>query len=132
MIYYRVIYTAQKIKLIENNPDLLEVCLGGGRLWISEDARDDIATYTGQCPDTEDVREMLKFLSQQCEKLKYDTISERASQFNFHGYCVLKSIEHAIETKMHGSDVTGEFPDDSELNHSFVCDGLPQSRFVLH
>lgn len=127
-----MMYTAQQIESIENNPDLLEVCLVAGKLWVSEDAREDIATYTGRCPPTEDVREMLQYLSAECEKLKYETISEGASQFNFHGYCVLKSIEHAIETKMHGSDVTGEFPDGYELNHSFMCDGLPQSRFVLH
>ena len=127
-----MMYTAQQIESIENNPNLLEVCLVGGRLWISEDAREDIATYTGQCPDTEDVREMLKFLSEQCENLKHDTISERASEFNFAGFCTLKSIEHAIETKMHGADVTGEFPDNYDLNHSFMCDGLPKTRFVLH
>ncbi|MDN3919186.1 hypothetical protein [Roseateles violae] len=100
----------QELAEIQNNPDLLFVDIVEGRLWLSEDARCDIEGYAGDCPETESPLQMLEFLQSRCAAMQADYADDEGGASNdFMAFCVLKGIEHAIETLLYGQALIGQF-----------------------
>ena len=99
---------------LNDNPDLVNVSIVDGKLWLSETALRDIALFSGEPVDSDDPGEVLRALGDACERLRAsaqqvdrgDPLLER----KFVGWGVLGSIAHAIRTKLHGEDVAGPWP----------------------
>lgn len=97
--------------LLENNPELLHVGIVGGRLWLSEDALDEIEMLTGQRIDSDEPRVVIEFLRRECRQLQArdERLGDADARRNFLAFCALKGIEHAVETRYLGTDHVGAF-----------------------
>lgn len=115
----------------DNNPDLLHVHIVAGRLWLSEDARQDIEVCAGHCPDTDSPIQMLAFLRAACLRLQLVDMDSELAEGAFMSFCVLKGIEHAIETHWHGAGSTGAFRPE-QLLMAFTSSLSPQASLTLH
>lgn len=116
---------------IEANPDLLHVGIHDGRLWLSEDAREDIEVCAGYCPDTDSPIQMLNFLRAACVRLQHVDMDGEEAEHAFMSFCVLKGLEHAIETHWQGADAVGEFHPE-RLLMAFTTPVSPYGSLMLH
>lgn len=116
---------------IEANPDLLHVRIDDGRLWLSEDAREDIEVCAGYCPDTDSPIQMLNFLRAACVRLQHVDIDGDEAEHAFMSFCVLKGLEHAIETHWQGAEAIGEFHPE-RLLMAFTTPVSPYGSLMLH
>jgi len=125
-------YTRQQIEEAEDNPGMLHVSVVDGKVWMSEDVLEDIELLTGRRPDGDNLRVVQEFLKVESENLQGETISGSAQQMNWSGYCLMRALQHAIETKAHGRGIVGEMPDSRTLNGSFFCEHTNKGGFTLH
>lgn len=116
---------------IDANPDLLHVRIVDGRLWLSEDARQDIEICAGSCPHTENPRLMLEFLRAACLRLQLIDMDTEEAEGAFMSFCVLKGLEHAIDTHWQGVDVVGAFRPETLLL-AFTTHASPLASMTLH
>lgn len=116
---------------IANNPDLLHVRIHGGRLWLSEDARHDIEVCAGHCPDTESPPRMLAFLRAACRRLQLVDVESDLAEHAFMSFCVLKGLEHAIDTHWQGVETTGAF-EPEKLLMVFTSATCTAASLTLH
>ena len=116
---------------IDANPDLLHVRIDDGRLWLSEDAREDIEVCAGYCPDTDSPIQMLNFLRAACVRLQHVDMDGDEAEHAFMSFCVLKGLEHAIETHWQGADTVGEFRPE-RLLMAFTTPASPFGSLMLH
>lgn len=114
-----------------NNPDLLHVRIEDGRLWLSEDAQQDIEICAGHCPVTDSPRLMLEFLRTACVRLQLVDMESEEAEGAFMSFCVLKGLEHAIETHWQGADHVGAFRPE-QLLFSFTSAASPMMSLTLH
>ena len=132
MLYLLCMYSQDEILDLEGNPGMLHVSVFEGRIWISELALEDIETFTGRRPGSENPRQVLEFLDVECAKLQGATFNQSAQQVNFMGYCLMKGLRHAIETKMFGRGLVGEMPDPNMLHDSFLCERPVPNGITVH
>ncbi len=120
-------HTLEDTHRIDNNPDLLHVGIADGKLWLSDDARQDIHGFTGRWPDTDNPRQMIAFLQGECRLLQAqdERLDEHAAERNFLAFCALKGIEHAIETKFLGAAHVGAFKPEALLSAFFCPPPMP-------
>ena len=113
--------TPEDLRRIDNNPDLLHVNVVNGKLWLSDDARDDIERFTGRSPETDSPRQMIEFLQTECGLLQArdERLGEREAKDNFLAFCALKGIAHAIETKFLGAAHVGAFEPEALISVFF-------------
>ena len=116
---------------IDANPDLLHVRVDDGRLWLSEDALEDIEVCAGDCPDTDSPILMLNFLRAACVRLQHVDVDGDEAEHAFMSFCVLKGLEHAIETHWQGADSVGEFRPE-RLLMAFTTPSSPYASLMLH
>ncbi|SEK38842.1 hypothetical protein SAMN05216359_101656 [Roseateles sp. YR242] len=116
---------------IHANPDLLHVRIEDGRLWLSEDARQDIEICAGRCPDTANPRLMLEFLRSACLRLQLVDMDSEEAEGAFMSFCVLKGLEHAIDTHWQGADAVGAFQPE-RLLHAFTSASTLMVSTTLH
>lgn len=116
---------------LDNNPDLLHVRIDDGRLWLSDDAREDIEICAGHCPVTDSPRLMLEFLRNACFRLQLVDMDSEEAEGAFMSFCVLKGLEHAIETHWQGAGEVGEFRPE-QLLFSFTSVASPLTSLTLH
>lgn len=116
---------------IDANPDLLHVRIEDGQLWLSDDARQDIEICAGQCPNTSNPRLMLEFLRSACLRLQLVDMESEEAEGAFMSFCVLKGLEHAIDTHWQGADAVGAFRPE-QLLHVFTTSFHPQVSMTLH
>ena len=121
-------HTTDDAHRIDNNPDLLHVGIVDGKLWLSDDAQEDIRGFTGFLPDTDSPLRMLRFLQSECRRLQAqdDPLGPDEAQRNFLAFCALKGLEHAIETKYLGPAHVGAFKPEG-LIAAFFCPPLAAS-----
>lgn len=132
MLYVPRMYTRQQLEEVEDNPGMLHVSVVGGSVWMSEDALEDIELFTGRRPPSDNLRDVLEFLELEAVNLQRATFSLEAKAMNWTGYCVIRGLLHAIETKAHGRDIVGEMPDPTTLQERFLCEPLSRGGFTLH
>jgi hypothetical protein len=116
---------------IEANPDLQHVRIDDGRLWLSEDAREDIEVCAGYCPETDSPILMLNFLRAACVRLQHVDVDGEQAENAFMSFCVLKGLEHAIETHWQGAELVGEFHPE-RLLMAFTTQVSPHTSLMLH
>lgn len=125
-------YTRQQLLEIDSNPGMLHVSVVNGSVWFSEDAIADLEALTGRKPPMHSLREVLVYLDLESAKLQCDTFNESAHAMNWAGFCLMRSLRHAIETKMFGSELAGEFPDAQSMHDAFVCGPQASTADALH
>ncbi|OWQ93221.1 hypothetical protein CDN99_01640 [Roseateles aquatilis] len=116
---------------IDANPDLMHVRIDDGRLWLSDDARDDIEVCAGYCPTTDSPIQMLNFLRAACVRLQHVDAEGDQAEHAFMSFCVLKGLEHAIETHWQGVEAVGEFRPE-RLLMAFTAPTSPHMSLMLH
>lgn len=132
MMYVVRMYTRQQLEEAEDNPGLLHVSVVEGKVWLSEDALENLELFTGRQPPSDNLRDVLEFLKVEAENLQGATFSGAAQEMNWSGYCLMRGLRHAIETKAHGRDIAGEMPDPYTLHDSFLCEPVNKGSFTLH
>jgi hypothetical protein len=116
----------------ENNPDLLCVDIVDGKLWLSDDVRCDIEGFAGSCLQTDSPRRMIDFLQARCAELRQVDFDDGRADNHFMAFCVLKGIEHAIETRLYGSDVVGDFCPEQLIAAFTSSAQTPPLSYTLH
>ena len=129
---FLAMYTRQQLDEAEGNPGMLHVCVVDGTVWMSEEALEDIERFSGRRPPSDTLREVLEFLKMEAENLQGPTINGATRAMNWSGYCLMRGLRHAIETKALGREFVGEMPGPEVLHDSFVCEPFNKGGFALH
>jgi hypothetical protein len=125
-------YTREQLEESESNPGMHHVSVVDGVVWMSEDALEDIELFTGRLPASDNLRDVLEFLKVEAEKLQGPTFSSEAQEMNWSGYCLMRGLRHAVETKALGREMVGEMPDPYQLHESFIRGPFDKGAFKLH
>ena len=72
------------------------------------------------------------FLDVEMARLQLESISDSGEQQNFLGFCLLRSLRHAIDTKLHGAQFAGEMPDGSFLEMAFFAAPMRSTATTTH
>ena len=108
-----MIHAINMIASLDDNPDLANVSIVQGRLWLSDMALEDIESISGELPGSDDPRAVLEHIDRACAQLQSahgDDLDDPELEENFVGWGVLRGIAHAIETKLYGREVAGPWP----------------------
>lgn len=103
-----------------------------GKIWLSDVALDELEHFTGRRMVHEHVRDVLQFLDQEAALLQKPTFSQNAEDMNFLGFAFIKAIRHAIQTKLMGEELAGQFPNEYALEVAFMCDPVRSPADTLH
>lgn len=103
------------IRDLNDNPDLDNVSIVDGRLWLSESAQRDIELFAGRPNvDCDDPRAVLRALGAAARRLQARGQRSRRDdprlERDFVGWGVLTSLSHAIVTKLDGPEAAGPWP----------------------